>query len=334
MGIDHISHALEGLKPFPDRLYVVTAIVNPRRFWTRYELYRAFEKHMGESGAILYTGEVQSGDRVFEVTERNNPRHLQLRTRYELWHKENVLNLVINRLPQDAKYIAWIDADITFVSPRWAQDTIHALQHYDIVQPWSYAQDVTNDFEPVAKEPMTPSAIHQVVNGKGWGKKFDLSEEYRLGYYHGNRENGHPGYGWAIRRDALDKLGGLYEKSICGANDIHMAYGLFGKAKQTVHPDMSADFLNHLDTWEQRALSLKFNVGYVPGLILHHWHGQKKFRRYHDRWQILVQNQYSPTTDIYRDAQGLYQLTGNKPRLRDDLRQYFAQRNEDMLFEA
>jgi hypothetical protein len=44
---------------------------------------------------------------------------------------------------------------------------------------------------------------------------------------------------------------------------------------------------------------------------------------------VLRDNDYDPRTDIARDWQGVYQLTGNKPRLRDQIRAYFRDRNED-----
>jgi hypothetical protein len=47
------------------------------------------------------------------------------------------------------------------------------------------------------------------------------------------------------------------------------------------------------------------------------------------RWRILLDNNFDPRTDISRDWQGVYQLTGNKPRLRDQIRAYFRDRNED-----
>jgi len=71
------------------------------------------------------------------------------------------------------------------------------------------------------------------------------------------------------------------------------------------------------------------DVGLVPGLALHHWHGAKADRRYGSRWRVLTRNQFDPDTDLRHDGQGLIQLAGNKPRLRDELRTYFAARNED-----
>jgi hypothetical protein len=93
--IDHRSQAQNHIQPFPDRLHVVTAIINPQRFRSRYELFWAFEKRVRDAGAILHVAEVAFGGRPFEVTEPANPNHLQLRTNVELWHKENALNLLI-----------------------------------------------------------------------------------------------------------------------------------------------------------------------------------------------------------------------------------------------
>jgi hypothetical protein len=109
-GIDHPSQAKPGIHALPDRLYVVTMLENPLRWRARYWNYWMFERECAAAGAILYTAEVAFGERHFEVTQAGNPRHLQLRTDSEIWHKENALNLLIQRLPPEAKYVAWIDS--------------------------------------------------------------------------------------------------------------------------------------------------------------------------------------------------------------------------------
>ena len=58
-------------------------------------------------------------------------------------------------------------------------------------------------------------------------------------------------------------------------------------------------------------------------------HGSYLKRGYGHRDQILVRNRFDPSIDLRRNAQGVWELTGNKPRLRDELRQYFIQRDED-----
>ena len=48
-----------------------------------------------------------------------------------------------------------------------------------------------------------------------------------------------------------------------------------------------------------------------------------------DRWEILVSNKYDPLRDIVKNSRGLYRLTTDKIKLRDDIIAYFRQRNED-----
>jgi len=84
--------------------------------------------------------------------------------------------------------------------------------------------------------------------------------------------------------------------------------------------------------WQDRANRfVKGNIGYVDGLLNHHWHGRKVDRYYSDRWRILVDNKYNPETDLKRDAQGLYVLMDRSQGLRDGIRTYFRSRNEDSI---
>jgi hypothetical protein len=66
-----------------------------------------------------------------------------------VWNKENLLNIGVHRTPE-AQYIAWIDADIIFRRPDWPMATLLALQHYDVVQPWSDAYDLGPNDEHIA----------------------------------------------------------------------------------------------------------------------------------------------------------------------------------------
>jgi hypothetical protein len=42
----------------------------------------------------------------------------------------------------DWRYVAWCDGDIRFRRPDWAVETLHALQQYEVVQPWVDAYDL------------------------------------------------------------------------------------------------------------------------------------------------------------------------------------------------
>lgn len=333
---DHKRH----IGPVPGVLDVVCAISNPVRYRTRYDLFRAFEKHMKCSGVRLTVVECAFGDRPFEITQADNPRHVQLRSREELWLKENLLNIGISRLPSDWKYVAWVDADITFQRPDWAQETIQALQHWDIVQPFSHSINMGPTYHPlfdshrkgeVEQRKIVASWLYCAFNQipkDGVKRRFlrddGLGQDYTITT---PSHVWHSGFAWAARREAIDQIGGLLDWAILGSADRHMADMMIGF--DDWNPKLSEGYRRMLDITKERFDALKGNYGFVDGLVTHHYHGKLVNRMYTDRWKILFRHQFCPIRDLKRDWQGLWQLSGNKPELRDDIRRYFRARQED-----
>jgi hypothetical protein len=327
--IDHPSQSKPGIHSFPDRLYVVTMLENPLRWRSRYWNYWMFERECEAAGAILYTAEIAFGDRHFEVTQAGNPRHLQLRTTHEIWHKENALNLLIQRLPAEAKYVAWIDADVKFSRPDWAQETVQLLQHYDVLQMFSHAQDVGPNYEPLTT---TPGFLYKWVTDRPSPHDPAFMEQVpAYGYY--SVHSGkfwHPGFAWAARRSSLESVGMLIDHAILGQGDWHMASALVGQVQRSLYSGYSPAYIQLCEEWQARAEKyIRRNVGYLPGLVNHLFHGAKRNRSYDLRWRFLAQSGYDPTLDLKKDWQGLHQLTDRSILLRDGLRQYATMRNED-----
>jgi hypothetical protein len=315
-----------------DLLHVIAVISNPSRFKRRAELYNDFAKRVANAGAVLHTVEIAFGDRPFEVTTLENPRHLQLRTFDELWHKENMINLGIAHLCEtdpDWQYVAWVDADISFARPDWAVETVHQLQHHMVVQMFRTAHDLGPSNEIISAH---TGFAYSYVNGLITGTR---ASDYCSRW--------HPGFAWAARREAIDHLGGLLDFAILGAADKHMAMALIGKVdcdlstRKTWHPSyISPTYLGQLLQWQTRAERyIRRDLGYVDGSVLHHWHGKKADRKYVERWKVLIEENYRPDVDLKRDSQGLYQLVDHGDlrsiRLRDKIRAYFRQRNEDSI---
>jgi hypothetical protein len=149
---------------------------------------------------------------------------------------------------------------------------------------------------------------------------------------------GSPGLAWAANVDALYAVGGVLDFCILGSGDWYMAQALIGAlGDHTKMRDTKANmpFYRKILRWQALAERwIKKDVGFVPGTVLHDFHGSKKFRRYIDRDEILLRNKFDPDTDIKPDSQGLYQLETWEPRqikLRDQIRAYFASRNEDSI---
>lgn len=295
--------------------YVIAVISNPVRYKSRYNLYLSFMERMKQAGVKVLTVELQLGDREFQITESGNPMHVQLRTWDEIWHKENMINIGISRLPSRWKFVSWLDCDVDFVSNKnWALETVQQLQHYQFVQMFQNAIDLGPNGEIIQTH---NGFMWSYLNGRPFGK----------GYAHW-----HPGFAWAARREAIDAVGGLLDIALLGAGDHHMALAMVGRAEVSFPAKLryNSEYVRHIMRWQSRCeRHIRRDVGFVPGTLVHHWHGRKKDRRYVERWEILIKNSYDPELDLKRDSQGLYALTENNIQLRDDIRQYFRMRNED-----
>lgn len=355
--IDHPSHAKPGIHPFEDRLHVVTVVENPLRWRSRYWNYWLFENMVKKSGAILYTVEIAYGDRHHEVTSPTNPRHLQLRSRDEILHKENGINLgVSGLLPASAKKWAWLDADIEFTRPDWAQETLHLLEHYKVLQMFSHALDLGPEWEPLD---LNESFVKHEIALDGppphlpehrFHKDHHKHHHHKHHHHHGYEgwEKGkfhlyHPGLAWAWRKEAADSVGGLMDWIMGGSADHYMALALFNLISP-IKVTSPADHLNLWDfpagyrdpvlEWQSRAERfIRRNVGFMPGTVNHAWHGPKQKRQYLNRAAFLALKGFDPVHHLKRDWQGLYQLhddgTPNFIQIRDGLMQYARMRDED-----
>jgi len=301
----------------PERLHVVCCIFNPLRWDSRLARYRAFEAHMLASGVALTTVECQLGQRPFGL-DHPDVRHVQVRHRSLLFNKENLLMLGIQRLPPNWEYLAWIDADVTFRRQDWAAETVHGLQQYAILQPWSDVYNLGPHGEHVSHFISFARVVHD--GGPLW-KGHGHQHAYKFP---------HPGFAWAIRREAYEQVGGLIETAVLGSADHHMAYALLGQVWNTYPAPMTEGYKTPLLAWQ--ALALKYingNLGYVWGTIEHGWHGRIEDRKYQDRWQVFIKHGFDPATDLKRNSYGVLELAGNKPALRRDIDRYFRARCED-----
>lgn len=307
----------------PSDLHVLTCIFNPYRYKSRVNQFEVWKQQMQQAGVTLWVIELQVGDRPFVCTDPNNRRDVQVRSDYILWHKENLLNLLLQRLPESAEYVAFIDADVQFVRPDWAVETIQQLQIHNVVQMWQECDDLGPDGQTIERH---LSYMYLYYNGIPMQKKGTKYAAF-----------GHPGYAWAYRMDAISQLGAmaggpLLDQAILGAADHHMAAGLVGQAVQTVPGNITQAYYDMVMAWQDCAVkALSKDVGYLPTKINHYFGGKKKNRFYVERWGVLISNDYVPWLDLRREPTGVYALTDRNLKLRDDIRKYFQSRNEDSI---
>jgi hypothetical protein len=315
--INQTKEAIMNNDPIDKELHVVIVVSNPCLYKRRYELALKFIRKMLKTpNIVLYIVELAYGGEDFYVTQEGNPRHLQLSTQTApLWHKENMINLGVRKLlPADWRAVAWIDADVEFDSPTWPLDTLKILNGYkDVVQLFSHAVDMDSN-------------ENTLRTFSGFGYNYERGKKYVIS----GPDYWHPGFAWACTRRAYERMGGLYEVSILGSGDHNMCYSYIFNVLESVNANAHPDYKETLKTWQTSACHLR--LGYVPGVIRHFYHGNKKNRKYRERWQILVKHAYSPKKHITTNADGLLVPTKECPQgLLDDIKNYFQDRNEDEL---
>ena len=303
------------------RLHVFAARSNPLNWQAPHRNWLRFARHMLDSGVNLTVVECAFGEEDF-TCQMEGVNHIGVRAVTRGWTKENLLNIGIHRVPE-AQYIAWIDADVIFRRPDWAEATVRALQHYDVVQPWRDAYDLGPHGDHIAHH---RSFCHQHFHRKPVvpnGPKFWHSDG-------GPHQYPHSGYAWAMTRTAYDRVGGLFEYGGMGSGDHHMALGLVGHAAKSMPHDVHDAYRAEVMRWAERAeRPINGNIGFVPGTIEHLFHGRKSDRGYQSRWEMFRKG-FHPHEDLKRNAYGVFEFAQNKPELRHAFDLYLHSRNEDL----
>jgi hypothetical protein len=292
---------------------------------------RDFIAHMLESPNVHLTiVEAAFGDREHEIIDDAQGFDvISVRIKSHAWIKESMMNLAFRRITSkfpDAKYFGWFDADIVFRDPNWAQETLHQLQIFEVVQPWSDALDLG---------PMGNVLQHFKSFGYQHQRRVPKQKHPSQPYPYA-----HTGFAWCCTRKFLETMygaggsnGPLADWCVLGSADHHMAFAMIGETKDTIHGMMHPSFFRKCYEWQDKALSVtNGEVGFTTGRIEHQWHGRKNRRYYRERWQILVDHKYDPDKQLTHDEQGIAIISGNH-KLEHAIYQYNNSRMEDGIDE-
>jgi hypothetical protein len=310
------------------KLNVISVVSNPCLYKRRYKLAKEFIKRMENNDKInLYIVELCYENQKFMITESNNKNHLQLKTKYPLWHKENMINLGVKKLlPNDWKSFAWLDADIEIMKEDWVEETLKMLETNDVIQLFNKTINLDKNDNVLSYKTGfiydTLSKYNPVIRTKE-NKLVPRQKDY------------HSGFAWAINRNLYEKMKGLFELSIIGGGDKIMA-NLFTKTmneylKSRKFSEKFIENLVNLDN-NMKTFDVKYNC--LNTEIKHYYHGEFENRKYIERFEILDKYNYDPIKYIKYDEHGLIQPSENCPyELLKEIYEYFRLRNEDEDFE-
>jgi hypothetical protein len=300
-------------------LWAVTAYFNPHRYRTRHANYQRFRAPFDAGGLPLLTVECAFSDEGFELPAA--PDVLHVRGRDVMWQKERLLNAALPHLPSECTAVVWIDGDVLFQRDDWAPQTQRLLQHVPVVQPFAQA----------IRLPRGATAF----DGDG-----DVYDGFAATYARRPQlllrgdfaAHGHTGFAWAARRDLLDRHS-LYDACIAGSGDHVMAHAFCGDWSSRCLARVFGDNGRHkayFRDWCRRVYpDVRARLSFVPGALLHLWHGEIAARRYVTRNQELAAFGFDPVRDLRVGATGCWEWAGASEELRRWAYDYFTHRQED-----
>ncbi|MGH9765711.1 MAG: hypothetical protein ACREDR_16890, partial [Blastocatellia bacterium] len=199
------------LYKYAPQLWVVTSYYNPMVYKRRRYNYDIFSRAIRQSGIPMLTVECAFNDEGYNLPESYDV--VRVRSQSLLWQKERLINLAATWLPSTCRYVAWLDCDILFTNSNWARDTIELLNRFQLVQLFETCNRLPESNSTSDRGDVCPSFV-SVTQREGF-----VTGKFQL--------HGHTGYGWAARRELLDRYG-LYEYGIAGSGDHYIAHAAYG----------------------------------------------------------------------------------------------------------
>lgn len=314
----------------PGTLWGITTFFNPCRYRNKKRNYDRFRKESLDQGLKLAVVELAFYDEPFELGRDDADILIQLRAGKAgiLWQKEALLNIALSALPAECDKIVWLDCDIIFLNNDWVAGLARLLEHYVVVQPFSEAARLS------ALQSEDPRRQFSLARGmrNELGMVFAVQEHGRSVLSADNfRLHGNQGFAWACRRSLMDRSPFL-DFMVLGSADLLMAHAFYYSSEnlrvRTVLP--TAELQALWCSWKEVVGPLvQGSVSFLPGTILHLYHGDPADRLYDTRDEILRRWQFDPLTDIRKNADGIWEWATDKPGLHEEIRQYFMLRRED-----
>jgi len=279
----------------------ITCHFNPIEYENIVRNYWMFREDIQKSGVDLFTIEL-SFNKKFEIEDaihvEGGPEHI-------MWQKERLLNLLIDQLPAKYDKIAWVDGDILFDNPKWAEDAEKVLDECPFVQLFETGTATNADLDPEHSMPSIAAAGQTATAAR-------------------------PGFAWSARREVLEACGGLLDTHIMGGGDNMMYYAAMGMFSTYMLTRTNVEWRRSYLKWAAKFYrQIHGKVGYVPGNVMHLFHGTYADRQYVERWMILSRNRYNPEEDIRINENGIWEWASEKPDLHEAVAEYFEERKED-----
>ncbi|MEI7998364.1 MAG: hypothetical protein WCH62_02525 [Candidatus Omnitrophota bacterium] len=306
-----------------DAFWGITTFYNPQGYRNKYDLYRRFRESSKRQGLCLIAVELSFGNKPFELKEDDAEIVLRIRGIDEniMWQKERLLNFAFEHLPKECHKFAWIDCDIIFKNENWVKETIDLLDQYPVVQPFSISFRLPRNVQDIQQARISELPYERRVSmAFSWAH---LRMEQML------IEQGHTGFAWAARRSVFEGVG-FYDKMIVGGGDTVLSCGFKGEEINKFTSILPEKVVQSQTSWIRSIFPrVEGRVYYVPGVLIHLWHGESRRRKTSERLKLLSKYDFDPNKDIIKGSNHCWQWVGGKGPFYKAVRKYFWSRNEE-----
>jgi hypothetical protein len=302
------------------KFWAITVYFNPAKYKSLHRNYLIFSEKLKKQNVNLLTVELAFNDDEFMLPEGENVH--RLRGESIMWQKERLINYGVSMLPPDCDRFGWIDCDIIFPDG-WDEQASNLLDKYDILQL----------FKKVIHLPPNQTEFNgtKVATMQGVMWQYTIHKNWLERRKRKELPFSAPGFAWAARREVFADIG-LYDKNIVGSGDTFLvdcylnSWDIHGYAMK---------FTDHMKTdmmaWREKLLAKNVTVNYLPVDVLHLFHGSMKNRKYMDRHETILKNDYDPQADV-RLVNNVYEWNSDKQEMHEDVKGYFFGRSEDEFY--
>lgn len=286
-------------KPSRQDIAVLVCHFSPAGFRKPLENAKRVVADMRQAGIPIYSAEMSYEGHKRGLVDPD----LSVKCSSFMFHKENLLNLLLGVVPDKFSKVVFLDSDIRFNYRDWLDKVSHSLDSCDLMQPmeWCFWSSSANKI----------SAAEQLRRGR----KLDMGHT-------------HPGFATAARRDWLDRVGGLYDLAVVGNGDACLWHAAASKnglgfesksmKEYSARYEGLADYVNKVSANTPR-------IGSIRGCFAGHMpHGTADRRSYQKRHSILQGD-----ISVRKNESGAYEW--NDPSNNAKMLDYFKSRNEDNL---
>jgi hypothetical protein len=281
-------------------IWAVSAFFNFSGSNSRLKNYKIFRQNLKDHDVKLLTVEFSPSGH-FQLEEDDADKLIRMSDGDIMWQKERLINLGIDKLPQDTDIVLILDTDIVFSSGLVLDliqkelknnKAVHCLSSVVHLNPFTvdyeevnyYGIDIDNDKEMFFSDPLSSCvAAHQIV---------------------GNFQYGCCGYAWAFNYETIKDIK-LFEYNIIGGGDKISASAFIGLPfpPGTIAGKNGWPYISYYEKVKKAGLN-KNNVTYIDMPIFDLFHGFHFNRQYNERHFILKEAGFDIDKDLI-DRPGL-----------------------------